>query len=343
MPHIPISQLTAFGARIFEAAGAPPEIARQVSASLVKADTYGVYSHGIGLLASYVVSIQRGVIQPAAQPVSVKESAVTALLDGQRGFGQTTAIRAIRVAGEKAHANGFGIVCAVNTNHVGRIGEYTEMAAEAGLIGIVVVNASRIVAPHGGLARQLGTNPIAFSVPVPGGRPLLVDFATSVVAANKLRVARNKGAKIPYGWVLDSEGAPSDDPNAFFNGGTLLTFGGHKGYGLSVMIEILAGLLSGSGSAIFDEFRGGNGVFMLALAPHFFRPSEAFLADVRRLIDALRATPPRDGVESVLVPGDPEAPAEARQMRDGIDVDAVTWQTVIDAGRTVGVEYAASY
>ncbi|MEP7199175.1 MAG: Ldh family oxidoreductase, partial [Chloroflexota bacterium] len=265
--------------------------------------------------------------------------AVTALLDGHSGFGQVVAERATQVAVEKARAQGVGIVCAFRSQHIGRIGEYTEMIADAGLIGFCVVNASRIVAPFGGLARQLSTNPIAFSVPILGERPLLLDFATSAVAANKLRVYAAKGLPVPPGWIMDKEGAPSTDPLDFFAGGYLLTFGGHKGYGLNLMVEVLGGLLSGTGGTMFDDYPGGNGVFIMALAPEFFRPSDEFLADVRRLVDALRATPPRDGVEKVLVPGDLEVAATARYRRDGVELDAQTWGLIVEAGRSVGIEY----
>ncbi len=340
MPYIPIPQLTNFATRIFEAAGAPPAIAQRVSTALVRANTYGVHSHGVVRLADYVAAIKSGKVQPAALPSVVKESAVTALLDGHWGFGQVVAERAMQLAIEKAKANGIAIVCAMNSNHVGAIGEYTEMAASAGLIGLAIVNGTgKLVTPHGGKARMLSTNPIAFSVPVPGGRPLLMDFATSVVAEGKLKVARNQGAKVPHGWILDKHGVSTDDPNDFYDGGFLLPVGAHKGYGLSIMAEILGGLLSGAGAALLEGSAPGNGCFFLALSPHLFRPSKEFLADVRRLVDTLRATPPLEDAESVIVPGDPEAKAEARHMREGIELDEVTWQTIVEAGRTVGVEF----
>ncbi len=342
MPTFPIAQLVDFGTRIFAAAGAPPEMARRVSDSLVKADIYGVHSHGIGLLANYISNIKSGRIQPAALPLVVKDSPVFALVDGQWGFGQVVAERAMQIAIEKAKANGIGVVSVRHSNHVGRVGEYTEMAAHVGLIGFALVNGGGrgpLVTPYGGIAHRLNTNPIAFSVPVPGERPLLMDFATSTVAANKLRVARNQGVKIPHGWILDKDGVSSDNPNDFYDGGFLMPFGAHKGYALSIMVEILGGLLTGAGAPMFAEFEGGNGCFFLALSPDFFRPSGKFLADVRRLVDTLRATPPLEGIESVMVPGDPEAKAEARHVRDGVELDAVTWQTIIDAGRSVGVEF----
>lgn len=343
MPHIPIARLHDFGARIFIGAGVPPEIAGRVMTNLVRANAYGVHSHGVVRLADYVNAVLSGKIIPVAQPTIVKESAVTALLDGHWGFGQVVAERAMQLAIEKAKAHGVGVVCARNSNHVGAIGEYTEMAANAGLIGIALVNGiGKLVAPHGGRARMLSTNPIAFSVPVPGGRPIIMDFATSVVAEGKLKVARNKGAKVPRGWILDQAGASTDEPQDFYDGGMLLPIGGldsgHKGYGLSIMVEILAGLLSGTGAALLDT-APANGLFFLALAPDGFRPADEFLADVRRLVNALRATPPLPGVEAVMVPGDPEAKAEVSHQREGIDLDAVTWQTIVDAGRSVGVEY----
>jgi hydroxycarboxylate dehydrogenase B len=341
VPHVPVEQLLDLSTRIFAAAGAPPPVAHRVADALVKSDLIGVHSHGTNLLPQYVRHLASGRIQPAALPTIAKESAATAVVDGHHGFGQVAAEYAAHLAVQKAKAEGIGIVCCVHSNHIGRIGEYTEMCAHDDVIGFCVVNAGPQVTPFGGLAQRFGTNPIAFSVPVPGSRPLLVDFATSAAASNKVLVARNKGIKIPKGWILDREGAESDDPNDLFNGGYLLTFGTYKGYGLSIMVEILGGLLSGTGSAMFDEYPGGNGVFVMALSPDFFRPSEEFLADVRRLVDTLRATPPLDGVAKVLVPGDPEDIVEARYCREGIELNLVTWQEILDAAKSVGVAYEA--
>jgi hydroxycarboxylate dehydrogenase B len=341
MHNIAADNLLDFGTRIFVGAGVSREVARRVMQNLVRANVYGIHSHGVVRLADYVRAGQRGRIHAGAEPSIIKETAVTALLDGNWGFGQIVAQRAMQLAIDKAKANGIAIVCARNSNHVGAIGEYTEMAANAGLIGLAFVNGvGLLVAPHGGKARRLSTNPMAFSVPVPGGRPLLMDFATSAVAEGKLKVARNKGASVPPGWILDPQGAPSTEPGDFYGGGFLLPIGEHKGYGLSIMVEVLGGLLSGAGAAMLGT-QPGNGCCFIAVAPDSFRPGAEFLDDVRRLVDTLRATPPRDGFEAVLVPGDPEAEAETRHARDGIALDDVTWQTIVDAARSVGVEYEA--
>ena len=294
MPRIPMPKMIDFGTRIFEAAGAPHEVAQHVSASLVKSDLYGVYSHGIGLLPGYVSRLSEGVIATHAQPTIVKENTWTALVDGHENFGQIVATYAMQVAMDKARANGIAIVSVLHSNHIGRIGEYVETAANAGLIGLAMVNATHpIVTPYNGIGHIFGTNPIAFAVPVPNGRPMLLDFATSSVAGNKVRVAVNKGIKIPKGWILDNEGAQTDDPRDLSNGGYLLPVAAHKGYGLSLMVEIFAGLLSGTGSALHAPARHYNGCFFMVLSPDTFRPSEEFLGDVRRLADELRATPPR--------------------------------------------------
>jgi uncharacterized oxidoreductase len=344
VPFIPIEKLKDFGARIFSGAGVPDDIARRVMVNLVRANTYGVHSHGVVRLADYVNHVKSGRIKGDARPTVVKESLVTALLDGHWGFGQVVAEKAMQIAIAKAKENGIGIVCAYNSNHVGAIGEYTEMAANAGLVGFALVNGiGKLVAPHGGMARALSTNPIAFSAPVPNGRPIIMDFATSASAEGKLKVARNKGAKIPHGFALDKHGQSTDDPNDFYEGGMLLPLGGlgsgHKGYGLSVMVEIMAGLLSGTGAALLNT-APANGIFFMALDPRCFRPAEEFLADVQQLVDSLRATKPNDGFERVLVAGDPEVINEEKHQRDGIELDDVTWQTIVEAGKSVGVEYA---
>ena len=343
MPYIPIEKLSDFGTRIFIGAGVPEAAAQRVMVNLVRADTYGIHSHGVVRLADYVNAVKSGKVKPAAEPTVIKESAVIVVVDAHWGFGQVAAEQAMQMAIAKAKANGVGIATVRNCNHVGAIGEYTEMAANAGLIGLAVVNGiGRLVAPHGGRARMLSTNPIAFSVPVPGARPLLLDFATSRGAEGKLKVARNKRAKVPEGWILNKEGAGSQDPEDFYAGGFLMpaggSTGGHKGYALSIMAEILGGLLSGTGAAVLDT-EPANGCFFVALSADCFRPTEEFVADVRTLVDALHATPPMEGYERVMVPGDPEAMAEARHRREGINLDDVTWQTIVDAGKGVGVVY----
>ena len=342
MPHISAENLTDLSTRIFVAAGAQQPVAERVAVALVKSDMLGVHSHGTNLLPQYVIDIAAGGIVPDEQPFIVQQNLATALVDGRHGFGHVTGEYAARLAIEKAEAQGAGIVSCVNTNHIGRIGEYPEMMVERGLIGFCIVNAGPIMTPFGGLARRIGTNPIAFAVPIEGDHPLLVDFATTGAAGNKVLVAQHKGVQIPKGWILDNKGADSTDPADLFNGGYLLPFGEHKGYGLGVMVEILAGLLSGSGSATYGSYHGGNGVFMLALSPEFFRPPEEFLHDVRLLVDALRAAPPRKGVERVMVPGDPEAIKTAQYQRDGIELDAGTWQTIVDAATSVGIKAEGS-
>ena len=339
VPPIALAQLNDFATRIFLAAGAPPDIARQVGESLVTSDLYGVRSHGLQLCIAYLARIRAGQLNPQARPCVATESQATALIDGQRAFGQVVAAHAAALAIRKAQQHGFAIVCANNCNHVGRIGAYPEMIAQADLIGFAQVNATtRLVAPHGGLHSRFGTNPLAFAVPVPGDHPVLMDFTTSAVAANKLRVFANRGATIPLGWILDRHGNPSSDPNAFFDGGYLLPMGAHKGHGLLIMVEVLAGLLSGSGSGMLGQASGANGVFLMAIDPAAFRPADEFSADMRRLVDTLRASPARDGAGSVLVPGDPEAQAAADQLRDGIEYDDVTWQNILRAAESVGVK-----
>ncbi len=338
MPRFSLEYLNEFATRIFVAAGAPPDIAQRVGESLVRSDLYGVRSHGLQLSRAYVRGIGAGQIQPASRPRVARENPFTALVDGQRAFGRVVAELASETAISKATQQGFAVVCANQCNHVGRIGAYPEMIAEAGLLGFALVNAtSRIVTPHGGLQNLFGTNPLAFAVPVPGSEMLLVDFATSAAAANKLRVAANKGSQIPHGWILDKEGAPSADPNDFFDGGYLLPMGAHKGYGLLIMVEVLAGLLSGTGSSVLGEKPGANGLFLMAISPEFFRAPDEFYEDARRLVAELRATPPRDGVDAVLVPGDPEARATAEQRRDGVDYDEVTWNTIRQAALDAGL------
>lgn len=342
MPVIKPETLSDLVCRIFQAAGAPEDNAWLVANSLVASNLAGHDSHGVIRVRQYLDSITAGDMDPVAEPVISHETAVITMVDGRWGFGQVAAHFAMRVTIEKARAQGLAATGLFNCTHVGRLGEWVEMAANEGLIGLAFCNGGRRggnVAPYGGAARLLGTNPIAAAVPLAGRPPVVLDFATSTVAEGKLRVARNQGRSIPEGWIMGSDGRPTTRPEDYYAGGVLLPAAGHKGYGLSLLVEFLGGILTGRGCPAFPDFVPGNGVFFLALDIGAFRPAEAFLADAAALCEAVKAVPLAAGFDEVLLPGEPEQRTVERRRAEGIAVDDVTWEHLKTAAEELGVTF----
>ena len=273
------------GVRIFVAAGVDETSATELMESLVLSNLMGVDSHGIVRVGQYMAAIKTGAIVLGTQPRIIRQNDVITLLDGCRGFGQIVAKKAMRLAIDKAHRNGIGVTCFTNVHHVGRLGEFVAMASQEGMIGIMFVNGSRpggLVAPFGSRQKMLGTNPLAFSIPAGSFPPLLADFATSAVAEGKVRLAHRRGEKVPIGWLLDKGGKATDTPGDLYDGGAITTFGEYKGYALSLLIEVLGGVLSGSETPIFPDYKVlTNGVFAITIEPSFFRPREDYLTAVR--------------------------------------------------------------
>jgi LDH2 family malate/lactate/ureidoglycolate dehydrogenase len=242
----------------------------------------------------------------------------------------------MQIAIDKAKQNYMGAVCVLNCNHVGRLGEYSAMAAEQGMVGLVTVNAVPAGAPFGGKARILGTNPISFAVPAGKQPMLLVDFATTVVAEGKVRVARDKREQLPPGYILDKEGNPSINPNDFYAGGMLQFFGGHKGYALAILVETLSGALSGAYT--YDAQGKGNGAFMLAINPGGFDEPAAVQERIDRMFGNIKAVPPAPGFKEVLIPGEPEMNNKKARSAEGIYVAADTWEGIKKVAAEFGVD-----
>jgi LDH2 family malate/lactate/ureidoglycolate dehydrogenase len=340
---VPAPTLTAFAAALLERAGAPAATAGVVAASLVSSDLLGHDSHGVRRLIPYVGFVRAGQIDPAATPVVAGEDRATAVVDGRRGFGQPAARLATEVAARLAREHGTGAVAIRRANHVGRLGEWVGALAGEGLVALAVCNADPTVAPHGGRGRRLGTNPLAWAAPRAAGRlPIVMDWATAAMAEGKLAVALARGEEVPAGVVVDAEGRPSTRPAAFYDGGALLPFAGHKGSGLSIMIELVGGLLSGAGASCLPGYDGTNGTVLIALDVARFVDEAAFRRQAEALCAELAATPHADGHDEVLVPGEPEARTEAQRRRDGIPVAARTWGALGDLAGELGAEVPAT-
>lgn len=318
---------------ILRAWGVPAEQATVTVDVLLEADLRGIESHGIALLPLYDDFRRRGKLTVAPEIRVLRESPVTALIDGGGGLGQFPSVTAMRLAIEKCAAAGVGAVAVRNSNHYGAAGVYASMAPERGYIGLSTSAVYRpAIVPTFGTDPMFGTNPFAFAAPAGRNRPFVLDMATSTAAIGKLKLAAGRGQPIPEGWALDATGRPLTDPVLALEEarltplGATRIMGGHKGYGLAAMVEILSTMLSGAVFAPTRERRHPGaerynvGHFFLALDPTAFRDAGEFEADVDDMIDALHAVRPADPGQAVLVAGDPEAENRARRSREGIPV-----------------------
>jgi LDH2 family malate/lactate/ureidoglycolate dehydrogenase len=318
MPLISADELLALATEVLEVAGTPDAAARTVAGSLVRTNLFGHDSHGVLRLPRYVAEIRKGRIDPRAEPAAEQTRPGAVVVHGRRAFGQLSAGRAVR---ELIALQGVGVAVVREGNHIGRVGEYVAELAEHDLVGIAFGNTSTCVAPYGGRERLLGTNPLAWAVPRERGKPpVVMDWATSVVAEGKLAVARDRGLPIAEGIVRDADGRMSTDPNDFYAGGMLLPFADHKGYGLSVLIELVAGLLTGGGIASMPDYAGDFGTVLMAFPIGTFQPVDEFRTRTEEFCRRLAETPLAPGHTEVLVPGEPEERTRAERERDGIPI-----------------------
>ncbi|HEX2130360.1 MAG TPA: Ldh family oxidoreductase [Actinophytocola sp.] len=326
MRLVSASELRALSVRILVAAGASEADAEVVAGSLVESNLLGHDSHGVRRLPAYVDAVHAGRIDPRAVPQAETTRPGAVVVHGRRAFGQLAAARAVRELAGLAGGHGSGVAAIRDCNHVGRLGEYVGALAERDLVAMAFGNADSTVAPFGGRERRLGTNPLAWAVPRAHGAPVVMDWASSGVAEGKLAVARDRGERVAEGLVLDAAGRATTDPGDFYAGGVLLPFGGHKGYGLSVLIEIVGGLLSGTGIGSMPDYRGGFGTVLLAFDIAAFQPVEEFRQRTEEFCRQLNDTPLAEGHHEVLVPGELEERVRRERERDGIPITDTTWQ-----------------
>jgi uncharacterized oxidoreductase len=342
MPTVPVADLERLARDLFIAHRVPSDDAAWIASMLVRANLRGHDSHGVIRIPQYCAAIARGELNPTPDIRVVSDAPTLAIVDGDGGFGQVVARRGVTLAIDKARANALAAVALRRTSHVGRLADYAELAAAAGLIGLLWANARHglNVAPWGGAARRLGTNPHGIAVPGPGGAVVMShDFATSVWAEGKLRVKFNRGESVPDGIMLNGRGEPSTNPKEYYTEppGALLTSGAHKGYGLSLAVEILGGILSGTGAAGPGGGVFANGTLIICLDPARFLPRADFDAQVAALLDWVRATPLAAGAKEILVPGEPEVRMERERRAAGITVEDATWAQIVGCAMEVGV------
>ena len=334
-----------FACDIFRAAGSDAEEGRIIADHLVEASLMGHDSHGVIRISKYVDWARAGQVLPNRHAEIATDGGALLVIDGGFGYGQVIGREAMELAATRAGTYGMTTIAIRNSGHLGRIGAWPQQLAEQGLASIHFVNTSGfgiLVAPHGGSDRRLSANPIAAGVPLAGGRPLILDMATSVIAEGKIQVARNKGEMIPPGMILDGQGKPTRDPEAFYANppGAILPFGGHKGSGLSFFCEILAGSLSGGFASNPGSPTAGrlvNNMLSLVFDPGAFGSAEAFAEDVKQLASWTRATPPISKGGKVYLPGEIEEETRAEREALGLPIDDETWRRIISTATLLGV------
>lgn len=344
---------------IFAKAGCSAAESGRIGKYLVSANLTGHDSHGVVRVPRYVQWKKNGVVVADREVKVVTETPVLAVVDGLHGFGQTVAPQAVKIGIVKCKRNGLSMVALRNAGHIGRVGDWAEMAAAEGLVSVHFVNASGsvLVAPFGGTERRLSTAPFVVGVPRPDQTPIILDFATSIVAEGKVLVASQGGKKLPDNALIDRDGEMNTDPHLLYGDytatgprdhskgkGAIRAFGEHKGSGLALMCELLGGSLTGmkatgdlSGGVSGDRFRG-NGMLSFYVDPKVVDPEVMFSEDVARYVAYFKSAKPSTSGGEVLIPGEPEQRMRAQRSKEGVPLPDDTWASILATARDVGVD-----
>jgi len=346
--------LTDLVTAVFERTSCSPAESRRIAKNLVEANLTGHDSHGVVRVPRYVDYLANDVQRAGKELVTLLDHGPLLLVDGDYGMGQTVGPLAVDVGIERAREHGLAIVALRKAGHLGRIGAFAEQAAAQGLVSMHIVNVanSRLVAPFGSTDRRMGTNPYAFGVPRPDAPPVIHDFATSIVAEGKTMVALQGGPAVPDNALVGPNGitgdpsvlysqSPGQRPDSNGGVGALRAMGDHKGSGLSVMCELLAGALTGTGTAGPDEIRFANGMLSIYIDPTRIDPDDSFADSVTSYIDWFLAANPIDADDPVKLPGDRERERMSERLANGITLTAALWRSIADSARSVGVPSAA--
>ena len=339
--------LTDIVTTIFEKSGSPPEEASLVAGSLVKANLMGHDSHGVGLVPTYVRHIQAGLLIPGTSAECVKDDGAIMMFDGRRGFGRRAGGEAMAAAAERCRETGVVLMTLRNAHHIGRIGAYGEIAMEHGMISLHFVNVidhGPTVAPWGGGEARYVTNPVCIAVPgTENTPPTLLDMATSLIALGKARVALSKGEQMAEGLMIDANGKPTTDPSVMYNEpkGALLPFGDHKGSGLALMCELLAGGLSGGGTIQPNNPQQKsiiNNMFTIVIDPARLVDMTWLRSEIDATVDYVKSARPADPDKPVIVAGDAERARTAERMAAGIEINDEAWTEMRETGEGLGME-----
>jgi len=343
MPTIAHTDLRAFGYAIFEAADVPADQAKILTDHLVEANLMGHDSHGVMHIPGYTNSLLQGNMKPVGNHKIIRETPASLVIDANRSIGIVLAYQAMKMAVERAKQHTFGAVAVHQSTHIGRLGAFPPLAAEEDCIGLLLLNGGgRFTAPFGGTARRLPPNPIAISVPT-NGAPMMLDITTSMVAGGKVAVANARNQSVPEGWLVDEAGQPVTDPGPFLAGEVaMLPLGGplgHKGYGLAMMIDAIAGGLSWAGCSAQQPTRGGSGWIALAIKIESFIDLAEYKKEVQILIDWVKSSPTMPGVEQIYLPGEIEQARTAQRLAEGIPIEQATWDRLLEIADQVNVSH----
>jgi uncharacterized oxidoreductase len=345
--------LEAFVADIFAAAGCSAEESGRIGRYLVSANLSGHDSHGVVRVPRYASQKKGGTVVADVKVEVVVDTPVIAVIDGKYGFGQTVTPQAVQIGIDKARKNGLSAVTLRNAGHVGRVGDWAEMAAAAGLVSVHFVNASGsvLVAPYGGVDRRFSTAPYCVGIPRPGQDPLILDFATSIVAEGKVLVASQGGKKVPAGALIGPDGQPSADTRLLYGEytptgprdhskgqGAIRAFGDHKGSGLAFMCEMLGGSFTGNGATDPGRGRFANGMLSFYLDPGAFDPEGFFPKDIAKYVAFVKSSRPAEAGGEILVPGEPEVRMRAERQAHGVPLPDDTWGAIVETARSVGLD-----
>ena len=334
-PLVSAEALERFGTGVMAALGCAAPIAAEIAQHLVDADLCGVYSHGVFRLDWYAERAQAGRFDPAATPRLTQAEGGVALVDGGNGLGMPAFRLATDVAVERARRDGMAAVGVANVDHTGRLGAYVQRGAEAGCLTLLFGGGSRQdwrqVVPHGGARAMLPTNPYAYGIPGGTRGPVVIDFATSTASGGKVYAARTAGRPLAEGLIVDRDGRPTTDPQAYFDGGALLPMAGPKGYGMALVAELL-------GEAISAQARDGMNWIAIAVDLSRFRLPGAYREAAEACLQELRECPPAPGFERVEIPGEREAALRQQRLRAGIPVPPQTLRALCRLGARLGVD-----
>jgi len=355
MVTIQVNNLIDFVAEVFSHSESSPEEAGRIATYLTTANLTGHDSHGVIRVPVYIRWKKMGSVVPEQTVDHVVDTPSLAVIDGRFGYGQTVTPQAVKLGIEKCKKAGLAAIALRNAGHIGRVGDWAEMAAAEGLVSVHFVNAagSLLVAPYGGVQKRLSTAPYCVGIPRQGQDPIVLDFATSVVAEGKVLVASRGGKKLPAGALVDHDGTLSEEPSVLYGpytpdgprdytGGTgaIRAFGEHKGSGLAFICELLGGALTGTGATSGDR-RFANGMLAFYIDPKVIDTTSYFDGEISRYVDFIRETKPVSGVDSVLIPGDPERKMRAERTKNGVPLPDDTWAAIVNTAREVGVSEAS--
>jgi LDH2 family malate/lactate/ureidoglycolate dehydrogenase len=344
--RVSFEDLKSFCKQVYTKAGVPDEEAQIVAALLARADLRGIETHGVTRLPIYIERLQKGYVRAVCKITTVKEKGSTAFLEAHGSMGHIVAHKAMEMAIQKATEHGIGWVSVKDSGHFGVAGLFSMMALQKEFIGYTVSNSAPMMAPWGGRERIIGNNPVSYAFPAEQYLPVVLDFSCSVVSSGKLILCRKKGEKIPLGWAYNKDGLPTEDPyEGYEGGGSLAPIGGHKGYGMVLIHEMLTSVLTNGKwtqniKSLYEEDKTGiQGTChsFMAIDPDCFIGRKKFKEDMDRYIESIKESGKAKNATEILMPGEPEYRTEAKRLKEGIPLIPATIKELVALGESFGI------